>query len=101
MNFAKSIMISMVEKHKGYIVNIGLGEFGRPCPYFSLNAAIHTAFKILSESMYYEMMKYNVNVEYMEIESYNDDDKNQIRTIPLRCLAVTKMIQRLAILRAL
>lgn len=77
LNLAKSILISMIERHKGHLVNIGFGSFGRPSPYFSLNSAIRTTFKFWSESMYYEMMKYNVNVEYMEIEDISDiDDKN-------------------------
>jgi len=74
LNFLKAVVTAMAEKHKGYIVNIAFGHSTRPCPYFSLSAALKCAFKSWSESMYYEMMPYNVNVEYLEIGAVHDSE---------------------------
>lgn len=67
MNLIKTVMTTMVNKHKGYVVNVGFGHCTRPTPHKSLKFAIKSTFKSWSESMYYEMMQYNVNVEYIEI----------------------------------
>ncbi|ELA42095.1 uncharacterized protein VICG_00944 [Vittaforma corneae ATCC 50505] len=72
LNLEKTVMISMVEKHKGYIVNIGFGHSCLPSPHHSLNSAIKCVFKSWSQSMYYEMMPFNVCVEYLEIENMVD-----------------------------
>lgn len=63
----KSVLTSMIEKHKGYVVNIGLAYSIKPRPHFSFMAAVRLAYRSWSESMYYEMMPFNVNVEYMDI----------------------------------
>lgn len=65
----KSVLTSMIEKHKGYVVNIGLAYSVKPRPHFSFMAAVRLAYRSWSESMYYEMMPFNVNVEYMDTGS--------------------------------
>lgn len=62
----RSVLTSMTEKHKGYIVSIGFAYSVKPRPHFSLVAAMRLAYRSWSESMYYEMMPFNVNVEYMD-----------------------------------
>lgn len=67
MCLIKTVMTMMIEKHKGFIINIAFGHCSKPTPHMSLKYAIKSTFKSWSESMYYEMMPYNVNVEYVEI----------------------------------
>lgn len=67
MNLIKTIMATMAEKHRGYILNIGFNYSIKPSPQYSVVSSIKAAFKSWSESMYYEMMPYNITVEYMEI----------------------------------
>lgn len=67
LQLEKTVMTSMAEKHKGYIVNVGFGHSYMPSPHHSLDSAIKYAFKSWSQSMYYEMMPFNVCVEYLEI----------------------------------
>lgn len=74
LNFLKAVITAMAEKHKGYVVNITFGHSIRPSPYYALNAAIRCAFRSWTESMYYEMMPYNVNVEYLEIGDVCDSE---------------------------
>lgn len=70
LNFMKFMTTMMAEKHKGYIVAISFGYSAKPHPHHALTTAIRRAFRSLSESMYYEMMQYNVNIEYMEIGGF-------------------------------
>lgn len=67
MNLLKVVMTAMAENHLGYVVNIGFHYSIKPSPRFSTVASIKSAYKAWSESMYYEMMPFNVNVEYMEM----------------------------------
>jgi 17beta-estradiol 17-dehydrogenase / very-long-chain 3-oxoacyl-CoA reductase len=79
MNLLKTIMNSMAEAHKGFVVNIGFGYSVKPSPKNSLISSIKAEYKSWTESMYYEMMPYNVNVEYMEIGTmcFSDDIENK------------------------
>lgn len=76
LNLTKSIITSMAEKHKGYVVHIGFGSTDKPSPYFTVPTAIQRAFRSWSESMYYEMMHYNINVEYMQIGRFSKATAN-------------------------
>lgn len=67
MSLLKTVVTCMAERHKGYIVNIGFNYSIKPSPQFSIISSIKSAYRSWSESMYYEMMPYNVNVEYMEM----------------------------------
>lgn len=75
MNLIKTVMNYMADAHSGYIVNIGFNYSIKPSPQYSFIASIKSAYKSWSESMYYEMMSYNVNVEYMEVGDmcFSDD----------------------------
>lgn len=63
---AKAVLKQMIERECGYIVNIGFTNTERPRPGYSLITAIKSSFRSWSECMYYELMGYNVNVEYMD-----------------------------------
>lgn len=61
------IICSMMERNKGFIVNIGYTYNIHPNPHRSFLSGIIAAYKSWSESMYYELMPYNINVEYMDV----------------------------------
>lgn len=66
----KTVMTSMAEKHKGYILNINFGYSIQPKPLSAFISASIAGYKSWSESMYYEMMPSNVNVEFMDLGPY-------------------------------
>lgn len=98
LSLMKSIITSMAEKHKGYIVNVGFGPSANPSPHYALSSAIKCAFKSWSESMYYEMMPYNINVEYIEVNGLCQKDDKKHRwfcfspTVETSALYVVKML---------
>lgn len=60
------IICSMMERNKGYIVNLAYSYNGHPNPHHALTSSILSAYRSWSESMYYELMPYNINVEFMD-----------------------------------
>lgn len=66
LQLIKIVMGQMAVKQCGYILNIGLTFTDKPRAYYSLITSIKALFRSWSESMYYEMKDYKVNVEYMD-----------------------------------
>lgn len=74
MLFIKRVLINMMENRYGYVLNIGslAGEF--PAPLYSAFGSSEHALRSLSESLYYELEAYNINVEYISTGYMLQDD---------------------------
>lgn len=62
----KRVLANMMESRHGYVLNIGtLAD--APSPLFSASGCSAHALKALSDSLYYELETYNINVEYVRV----------------------------------
>lgn len=75
MLLTKRVLANMMENRYGYVLNIGslIGE--GPSPLHSAFGSSKHALKCLSDSLYYELETYNVNVEYVNAGSVISDTK--------------------------
>ncbi|KAG0435086.1 Very-long-chain 3-oxoacyl-CoA reductase [Dictyocoela muelleri] len=66
LKITKKVIKCMAESKCGYVVNIGsmLGDF--PSPLLSVYSASKSFLKSWTESLYYEMMPFGVNVQLMD-----------------------------------
>lgn len=82
----KTVLTQMTEKHKGFIVTVNLSYSIHPYPQRAFVSALTSSFKLWSESMYYEMMSSNINIEFMDIGpltySHNASKANIFRPTP-------------------
>lgn len=63
----KAVLALMAQKHKGYVLNVNFSFSLQPRPQTAFVSALMSFYKLWSESMYYEMMPSNVNVEFMDV----------------------------------
>lgn len=85
MLFTKRILANMMENRHGYVLNIGPLVCGFPNPLCSMPEDSKYAIKSLSESLYYELETYNINVEYVNagrISSHTTDAKGSSLFVP-------------------
>ncbi|CAD26421.1 HYPOTHETICAL OXIDOREDUCTASE SHORT CHAIN DEHYDROGENASES/REDUCTASES (SDR) FAMILY [Encephalitozoon cuniculi GB-M1] len=67
MSLTRYVLVNMMDCGYGYVINIGslMGEASTPL--YSAFGCSKQALKALSDSLYYELEGYNVNVEYMGV----------------------------------
>lgn len=82
LQLTKVITCTMMDRNKGYVLNIGYSYSLHPMPYRSMMSAINMAYKAFSAAMYYELLNYNVNFEYMDVGTVTTSaSKNKTPTL--------------------
>ncbi|KAG5860540.1 putative short-chain alcohol dehydrogenase [Encephalitozoon hellem] len=77
MSLTRYVLINMMDCGYGYIINIGslMGEGSTPL--YSAFGCSKQALKALSDSLYYELEGYNVNVEYMGVGGVSSEEDGE------------------------
>lgn len=77
MSLTRYVLVNMMDCGYGYVINVGslMGEASTPL--YSAFGCSKQALKALSDSLYYELEGYNVNVEYMGVGSVSSEDDGE------------------------
>jgi 17beta-estradiol 17-dehydrogenase / very-long-chain 3-oxoacyl-CoA reductase len=65
MLITKKVLVNMMACKYGYVLNMGSFVDRMPCPLYSAYGAAKEAFRSWSNSLYYELLQYNVKVEWI------------------------------------
>lgn len=81
MVLIRHVLINMMDCGYGYIINVGSLAGEASSPLYSAFGCSKHALKILSDSLYYELEGYNINVEYMGVGDVSAGAPNEASTL--------------------
>ncbi|ADM12047.1 putative short chain dehydrogenase [Encephalitozoon intestinalis ATCC 50506] len=74
MSLTRHVLVNMMDSGYGYVINIGSLMAEASTPLYSAFGCSKQALKTLSDSLYYELSGYNINIEYMGVGNVSCED---------------------------
>ena len=78
----KAVLHIFTRNNFGYILTVGSSFSNKPHAYFSMRHGLQGLFKHWTESMYYELKRSKINVEYMEVGETAGDEAEATYFVP-------------------